>query len=50
LSQSGLVLLGIGADLQMLNLSGADLSHLTLGKVLKQPMTERRCISQVTEV
>ena len=33
LSQSGLVLLGIGTDLQTLNLSGADLSHLTLGKV-----------------
>ena len=33
LSQSGLVLLGIGTDLQTLNLSGADLGHLTLGKV-----------------
>lgn len=33
LSQSGLVLLGIGTDLQTLNLSGADLGHLALGKV-----------------
>jgi hypothetical protein len=33
LSQSGLLLLGIGTDLQALNLNGADLSHLNLGKV-----------------
>jgi Pentapeptide repeats (8 copies) len=33
LSQSGLVALGIGADLQALNLIGSDLSHLNLGKV-----------------
>ena len=33
LSQSGLVLLGIGTDLQTLNFAGADLSHLALGKV-----------------
>ncbi len=33
MSQSGLMLLGIGTDLQTLNLSGADLGHLTLGKV-----------------